>query len=160
MTIIAFLALPVLLVGVFALLTRRLLQGHDARVRAGWARVQSCLEKRHELAGDVAAGSAAPDSETVQKLRDVLKQAEFVSGLAMKARVEDRLSEALHDVLLLGGDERFEKAAAALPEARAEIGRAAEDYNARVSDYNAAVERARQVARFVGYEPREPFTPA
>lgn len=158
MTIIAILALPALLVGVFALLTRRMLQGYDDRARAGWGRVQSALEKRHELAGRVFAGSAAPDSEAAQRLQDVLKQAEFVSGLAMKARVEDRLSEALHDALLLGGDARFEQAAAALPGARAEVARAAEDYNERVGDYNAAVMRAQRVARWVGHEPREPFT--
>jgi hypothetical protein len=147
-----------MLVGMFALLTRRLLQGHDARVRAGWAHVQSALEKRHELAGHVVAGSTSPDSEVLRRLQDVLKQAEFVSGLAMKACVEDRLSEALHDALLLGGDGRFARAESALPDARAAIARAAEDYNTRVGDYNAALMRARQMARWVGYEPREPFT--
>lgn len=158
MTIIAILALPLLLVGVFTLLTWRMLRGHEGRLRAGWARVQSALERRHELAGRLLAGSAAPDSEAVRRLQDVLKQAEFVSGLAMKARVEARLSEALHDALLLGGDARFEQAAAALPAARAEVARAAEDYNERVDDYNAAVMRAARLARWVGCEPREPFT--
>jgi len=157
-TILALLALPVLLIGVFALLTRRRLAGHDGRLRAAWARVQSALEQRHALAGDVLAGSAAPDSEAARRLQDVLKQAEFVSGLAMKARVEGRLSEALHDALLLGGDARFDQAAAALPAVRAAVVAAAEDYNARVGDYNEAVRRAPRVARWVGHEPREPFT--
>ncbi len=157
MTIIAILALPLIVVGVFALLTRRLLRGYDQRVRAGWSRVRACMDKRHALAARVVAGSAMPDSEALRRLQDVLKQAEFVSGTAMKASVEGRLSEALHDALLLGGDERFDQAAAALPGAWEAVVRAVEDYNARVGDYNEAVGGAPRLARLVGYEPREPF---
>ncbi len=158
MTFIAFLAVAALVFGVVTLLTKRVLQGHDDRARAAWERVQSCLEQRHALAGRIFADSARPDSPTMQSLQDILKQAEFVSGLAMKARVEDRLSRALDTALCDQGEAQSADAGRALSESHAAIGRAAHDYNDRVRDYNAALDRMQQLARFLGYEPRETFS--
>ena len=157
MTIIGFIALPVAVMCVAMVLLRRQLQTHDDRVRAAWRRVQVAFENRHELARQIAAGCSQPNTPSLAELQAVLKQAEFTSGLAMKGRVENHLSESLRPVVALGGDELFAKAVAALPESLVTVRQAAIDYNARVSDYNAQLTRLPTASRLLGCEPREPF---
>jgi len=158
MTILGFIALPVALAGVGMLLVKRQIQAYDDRVHETWRRVQAAFERRHELARQIAAHSSDPSAPWLVELQAVLKQAEFTSGLAMKARVENHLSDALHAVVAQGGGPQFAKSAAELPEALETIQQAMADYNTRVRDYNARLARWETAARWLGYELRELFS--
>jgi hypothetical protein len=155
--LIGIVGLALLWAVVVLALGKRRLQAAAGRVAAAWSRVQDALEKRHDLGRQMVANAARPDDPPMLALHDALTQAEFVSGFAMKARAEDQLSGCLHDALAVGGDERFAGAAAALPAAFEAARRAADEYNAQVRDYNAALERQSVVARFFHYEAREEF---
>ena len=157
MTLIGIVGLAALWAVVVLVLGKRKLQPRAVRVAAAWSRVQACLEKRHELGRQMVANVARPDDPPIYALHDVLTQAEFVSGFAMKARTENQLSCGLRDALAVGGAERFAEAVTALPAAFEAMQRAAADYNAQVRDYNAALDRQSFVARFFRYEPREEF---
>lgn len=157
MRLIGIIGLALLWALVVLALGKRRLQAQAVSVAAAWSRVQSALEKRHELGRQMVANAARPDDPAILALHDALTQAEFVSGFAMKALAENPLSRCLRDALAVGGDERFNEAAAALAATFDEVQRAAEDYNARARDYNAALERQAAVARVFRYEPREEF---
>lgn len=157
MRLISIVGLALLWAVVVLALGKRRLQAQSARVAAAWSRVQAALEKRHDLGRRMVANAARPDDPPVLALHDALTQAEFVSGFAMKAVSENQLSRGLGDVLAVGGDELFAEAATALPGAFEAVQRAAEDYNAQVRDYNAALERQAVVTRFFRYEPQEEF---
>lgn len=158
MRLIGIVGLALLWAVVVLALGKRRLQARTTRVAGAWSCVQATLEKRHDLGRQMVANTARPDDLPILSLHDALTQAEFVSGFAMKARAENQLSRALCEALTVGGDERFAEAAAALPAAFAAVQRAADDYNAQVRDYNAALERQAIVARFFHYEPHEEFS--
>jgi len=156
-TLIGIVGLAALWAVVLLALGKRRLQAQATGVAAAWSRVQASLERRHELGRQMVASAARPDDPPVYALHDVLTQAEFVSGFAMKARTENQLSRGLRDALAVGGDERFAEAVTALPAAFEAMQNAATDYNAQVRDYNAALDRQSFVSRFFRYEPREEF---
>jgi hypothetical protein len=155
--LIGIVGLALLWAVVVLALGKRRLQARVTRVAAAWTRVQDALEARHDLGRRLVANAARPDAAPVLALHDMLTQAEFVSGFAMKALTENQLNRGLRAVLAVGGDERFAEAAAALPRAFEAVRRAADDYNAQARDYNAALERQAVVARFFHYEPHEEF---
>jgi hypothetical protein len=157
MRLIGIIGLALLWAIVVLALGKRRLQAQATRVAAAWFGVQAALEARHDLGRRLVANAARPDDAPILALHDMLTQAEFVSGFAMKALTENQLSRGLRDALTVGGDETFAEAAAALPGAFAAMLRAADGYNAHARDYNAALERQAIVARFFRYEPREEF---
>lgn len=157
MRLIGIVGLALLWAVVVLALGKRRLQALATHVTAAWSRVQAALEKRHDLGRQMVANAARPDDPPILALHDALTQAEFVSGFAMKARAENQLSRGLRDALAVGGDELFAEAATAMPSVFEAVQRAADDYNAQVRDYNAALERQAIVARFFRYEPQEEF---
>ena len=157
MRLIGIIGLALLWAVMVLALGKRRLQAQATRVTAAWSGVQAALETRHDLGRRLVANAARPDDAPILALHDMLTQAEFVSGFAMKALTENQLSRGLRAALAVGGDEVFAEAAAALTGAFEAIQRAADDYNAQVRDYNAARERQSIVARFFRYEPREEF---
>lgn len=157
MTLISIVGLALLWAVVVLALGKRQVQAKTAHIAAAWSRVQATLEQRHDLGRRLVANAVQSDDPLVLALHDVLTQAEFVSGFAMKARTENQLSQGLYDALAVGGDDRFDEAATALPAAFEAVQHAANDYNAQVRDYNAALERQILVARIFHYEPREEF---
>ena len=157
MTLIGFVGLAALWAVVMLVLGKRQLQTHAARVAAAWLRAQSSFEQRHELGRRMVANALRPDDPRILALHDMLTQAEFVSGFAMKARTENQLSRGLRDALTMGGDDGFAEAVAALPGVFEAMQRAVDDYNAQVHGYNAVLERQTAAARIFRYEAREEF---
>ncbi len=157
MTLISIVGLALLWAVVVLALGKRRIQALATHVATAWSRVQTALEKRHDLGRQMVANAARPDDPPILALHDALTQAEFVSGFAMKTRAENQLSRGLRDALAVGGDERFTEAATALSVAFEAVQHTANDYNAQVRDYNAALERQIIIAQFFHYEPREEF---
>ena len=157
MNLIGIIGLVALGAVVVLVLGKRRFQAHARAVAAAWEQVQAALEQRHDLGRRLVANAAQPDDPAIQALHDVLTQAEFVSGFAMKARMENLLTRGLHKAVTMGGDERFAESVAALPGAFEAIQHASSDYNAQVRDYNAALDRQAFVARLFHFEPREEF---
>ena len=146
-----------LLAVVMGLLARRQLQSHANAVETARRQLQLFLELRHELARKLLAYCANSDAPALQRLKAVLQQAEFTSGLAMKARVEEQLTRTLSEVVSSGENQSFKEAAAELPGTLEAIRRAAKEHNDRVAGYNEAISRMRTAARFFGCEKKEEF---